>query len=133
MKPIRFLTISTFLLVLISCDPTLDLKLENQTGNSIEVLYSQNSRVDYFGKNKTEIVEINGRELNKIKLDSAEILRIGTVVASYVPRTEDIYIDYLEIHSGSDTIKLTGKHAILSTIQRVKRLDWRLIINVSSI
>jgi hypothetical protein len=111
-----------------SCDPTHDLKLENLTGNSIEVLYSLNSRVDYFGKNKTEIVEINGRELNKIKLDSAEILRIGNVVASYVPRTEDIYIDYLEIQSGSDTIKLTGKHAILSTIQKVKRLDWRLII-----
>jgi len=128
MKLIRFLTISTFLLVLMSCDPTHDLKLENQTGNSIEVLYSQNSEVAYFGKNKTEIVEIHGQELNKIKLDSAETLKIGTVIASYVPRTEDIYVDYLEIHSGSDTIKLTGKHAILSTIQKVKRLDWRLII-----
>ena len=128
MKLIRFLTISTFLLVLMSCDPTHDLKLENQTGNSIEVLYSQSSSVNYLGKNKTETVKINGRELNKIKLDSAEILRIGTVVASYVPRTEDIYIDYLEIHSDMDTIKLTGKHAILSTIQKVKKLDWRLII-----
>ena len=113
---------------LTSCDPSHDLKIDNQTGKPIEVLYSQSSKVSYFGANKTEFLKISGRDLNKIILDSTETLRIGVVNARYAPIAEDLNIDFLEIRNSTDTIRLIGKHAILSTIQKVKKLDWRLII-----
>ena len=128
MKLFTLLTVLTVLAALTSCDPSHDLKIDNQTGKPIEVLYSQSSKVSYFGVNKTEFLKINGRDLNKIILDSAETLRIGIVNARYVPIAEDLDIDFLEIRNSSDTVRLIGKHSILSTIQKVKKLDWRLII-----
>jgi hypothetical protein len=128
MKLFTLLTVLTVLAALTSCDPSHDLKIDNQTGKPIEVLYSQSSNVSYFGVNKTEFLKINGRDLNKIILDSAETLRIGIVNARYAPTAEDLDIDFLEIRNSSDTIRLIGKHSILSTIQKVKKLDWRLII-----
>ncbi len=128
MKIFTLLIVLTVLTTLTSCDPSHDLIIDNQTGNPIEVLYSQSAEMNYSDTNKKEFLKINGRDLNKIFLDSAETLRIGVVNARYIPIAENIDIDYLEIRNGSDTIKLIGKHAILSTIQKVKKLDWRLII-----
>ena len=128
MKLFTLLTVLTILIALTSCDPSHDLKVDNQTGKPIEVLYSKNSDVAYFGANKTEFLKINGRDLDKIILDSAEYLRIGIVSARYTPIAENIDIEYLEIRNGADTIRLIGKHAIISTIQKVKKFDWRLII-----
>ncbi len=128
MKICTLLTVLIVLTALASCDPSHDLKIDNQTGKPIEVLYSQSSKVSYFGANKIEFLKFSGRDLNKIILDSTETLRIGVVNARYAPIAEDLNIDFLEIRNNTDTIRLVGKHAILSTIQKVKKLDWRLII-----
>lgn len=77
---------------------------------------------------KIEKEEYQGQKLNKIILDSAETLKIGNVVAAYTPTADDVDLDYLEIRNGQDTIRLTGKRAILSTIQKIKSLDWRLVV-----
>jgi hypothetical protein len=127
-KFITLLLAFTILITFTGCDPVHDVKLENQTRKPIEVFYSPRSDVSYSGNNKSEILKVNGRDLNKIVLDSAETIVIGKVFARYIPQAKDIDIDYLEIQYGSDTIKLIGKHAIFSTIKKVKKLDWRLII-----
>jgi len=37
-------------------------------------------------------------------------------------------LDYLEIRLEHDTLKLVGQNAIFSTLQKVEKLDWRVII-----
>lgn len=64
--------------------------------------------------------------LTLIILDSSETISIGTVVAMYTPSANDIDLDYLEMRFGQDTIRLSGKNAILTTIQKVEKLDWDL-------
>ncbi len=128
MSKLKYITIFSILLTLISCDPVHELTLENKTNKPIEVIY--NPQLDSRQIRNKEVVkiEIRGQEMSKITLDSAETINIGTVVAMYNPSANDIDLDYLEIRYGQDTIRLTGKNAILTTIQKVEKLNWRLII-----
>jgi len=128
LTPYRFISILTLFSALTSCDPVHDLILENSTNKSVEVIYLPYLDSRQLGDKKAEKIEIHGQEMNKIILDSAETINIGTVTAMYTPSPHDIDLDYLEIRCGQDTIRLTGKNAILTTIQKVEKLDWRLII-----
>ena len=115
------------LLTLTSCDPVHTLTLENKTKSKIEIIYYPTLERQLDNK-IPEAIELRGQKMNKITLDSAETMSIGTVVAMYIPSAHHIDLDYLEIRYGQDTIRLTGKNAILTTIQKVKKLDWRLIV-----
>ena len=55
-------------------------------------------------------------------------MEIGKVVARYNPKVTDINLDFLETISGNDTIKLVGKNSIFNFLQKVEKLDWRVII-----
>lgn len=123
-----YIFILTLITILTSCDPVHELTLENRTNETIEVIYQPylDSRM-LNGKQPVKEI-IQGQEMNKLILDSNETIRIGTVTAMYTPSATDIDLDYLEVRYSSDTIKLTGKNAILTTIQKVEKLDWRLII-----
>ena len=111
-----------------SCDPVHGLTLENKTKNKIEVIYYPALDEKQIGGKTPEEIEIRKQKMYKVPLDSAETICIGTVVARYVPSARDIDLDYLEIRYGPDTIRLIGKNAILTTIQKVERLNWRLIV-----
>ena len=111
-----------------SCDPVHDLTLENGTNRTIEVIYQPYLESRMLDGKQPETVNIRGEEMKMITLDSNETIRIGTVTAMYTPTASDINLNYLEVRYGTDTIKLTGKNAILTTIQKVEKLDWRLII-----
>ncbi|WP_207429910.1 hypothetical protein [Sabulibacter ruber] len=124
----RYLVILLFSVALFSCDPVHNLTLNNQSGNAIEVLYRPSLDDIPTDGIQIEKEEIQGQQLDKITLDSAEILRIGRVTAMYTPTADDVELDYLEIRNGQDTIRLTGKRAILSTIQKIESLDWRLVV-----
>jgi len=113
---------------LTSCDPVHTLTLENKTNGKIEVIYYPTLDNGLIRNKTTEEIEIRGQKLNKLTLDSAETISIGTVVAMYTPSANDIDLDYLEIRYGHDTIQLTGKNAILTTIQKVEKLNWRIIV-----
>jgi hypothetical protein len=113
---------------LTSCDPVHDLKIENRSSKTIDVIYYPNLDIRQILDKKIEKIEIQGKEMNKIMLDSAETINIGTVAARYNPSANDIDLDYLEVRYGQDTIRLIGKNAILTTIQKVEKLDWRIII-----
>jgi hypothetical protein len=116
------------LLLMTSCDPVHDLKLENRTNKSIEVIFSPTLDNQDLGDKEIKKISFSGRELNSVTLDSAETIRIGNVTARYNPRPNDIDLDYLEIRMEVDTLRLIGKTAIFTTIQKVEKLDWRLII-----
>jgi hypothetical protein len=121
------LTIST-LIILTSCDPVHDLKLENKTNKKIDVIYSPMlDQQELEGQQATEI-KINGRMVNLVTLDPTKTIRIGHVSARYNPKPSDIHLDYLEIRIKQDTLKLVGQNAIFSTLQKVDKLDWRVII-----
>jgi len=121
------LTIST-LIILTSCDPVHDLKLENKSNKKIDVIYSPTlDGQELEGQQATEI-KVDGRTLNMVTLDPTKTIRIGHVSARYNPRPSDIHLDYLEIRLEHDTLKLVGQNAIFSTLQKVEKLDWRVII-----
>jgi len=124
----KHLTILTLLALLTSCDPVHSLKLENKTNNKIEVVFSPALDNQDLGNKETTRIILKGREFNSVTLDSAETIGIGTVIARYNPRPDDIDLDYLEIRMQSDTLRLIGKMAIFTTLQKVEKLDWRLII-----
>jgi len=113
---------------LTSCDPVHTLTLENKTKSKIEIIYYPNLDNGQLGNKTLETIDFRGQKMNKVILDSAEIISIGTVVAMYTPSANDIDLDYLEIRYGQDTLRLTGKNAILTTIQKVEKLDWRIIV-----
>ncbi|AEE52300.1 hypothetical protein [Haliscomenobacter hydrossis] len=116
------------LVILTSCDPVHTLNLENRTKGKLEIIYYPTLENRQLGNNAPEAIELRGQKMNKITLDSAETMPIGTIVAMYMPSANDIDLDYLEIRYGQDTIRLIGKNAILTTVQKVKKLDWRLIV-----
>ncbi len=118
----------TVLLLMTSCDPVHDLRLENRTNKRIEVIFSPTLDNQDLGDKEITKINFGGRELSSVTLDSAEIIRIGTVTARYNPRPNDIDLDYLEIRMQADTLRLFGKTAIFTTIQKVEKMDWRLII-----
>ena len=124
----RNLVLIIFSLALLGCDPVHNLTLENQSGNAIEVLYRPSLDDILTSGKKIEKESYQGQQLDRITLDSAETLRIGTVKARYTPKANDVDLDYLEIRNGQDTIRLSGKKAILSTIQEIESLDWRLVV-----
>jgi hypothetical protein len=115
------------LLSLVACDPVHSLRLENKTNEKIEILYYPDLDIQNLGDRQIKKVN-NGQEMNSVSLDSAETIRIGNVTARYNPKPSDIDLDYLEIRMNQDTLKLTGKNAIFSTLQKVDKLDWRIII-----
>lgn len=128
MSKLKYITIFTLLFALTGCDPVHELTLENKTNKPIEVIYNPQLDNSQIGNKEVEKIEIEGQEMSKITLDSAETIKIGTVVAMYIPSANNIDLHYLEIRYGKDTIRLTGKHAILTAIQKVEKLDWRLIV-----
>ena len=77
---------------------------------------------------KIETITINKIEYAQTILDSGKQMKIGEVVARYTPNVTDIELDYLETISGKDTIKLVGKKFIFNFLQKVEKLDWRVII-----
>ena len=124
-----YLTIILCFLLMTSCDPVYEIKLENRTKNRIEVLFSPT--LDNLDTENNEITKIslNGRlQINSVTLNPAEMIKIGTIYARYNPELNDIYLEYLEIRMQTDTLRLIGKMAIFSTIQKIKNLDWRLVI-----
>lgn len=125
--PIYILTL-IILVTLIGCDPVHTLSLENRTKNKIEIIYYPPLGNRQLGNKTPEEFNFIGQKMNKIFLDSAERISIGTVIAMYTPSAKDVDLDYLEIRNGNDTIRLIGKNAILTTIQKIKKLDWRLIV-----
>jgi hypothetical protein len=114
--------------ILTSCDPVHDLRLENKTNRKIEVIYSPTLDQQELEGHEPIKVRVNGQEMNSITLEPTETIRIGDVTARYNPKATDVKLDYLEVRFGNDTLKLIGQEAILSTIQKVEKLDWRLII-----
>lgn len=124
----RPIFILTLLIVLTSCDPVHDLTLENRTNQTIEVMYQPYLDTRQLKGKESKKINIQGKKMYMVALDSSETITIGTVAAMYIPSANDIDLDFLEVRYGSDTIRLTGKNAILKTIQKVEELDWRLII-----
>ena len=96
------------LCTLTSCDPVHILHLENKTGN---IIFVQTARA---GQQDT--------------LAPGTSIKIGKCVARYNPNPSDIEPDYLRVISKSDTATLIGKTAIFSMIQKVEKLNWRIII-----
>ena len=115
-------------LFITSCDPVHSLKLENKMNTSIEVVFYPTLDTQQLGGKEITQINLNGREFSSVTLDSAETIRIGTVTARYNPKPNDIDLDYLEIRLQSDTLRLIGKTAIFTAIQKVDKLDWRLIV-----
>lgn len=105
------------------------LTLENKSSDKIEVIYYPALDSRQINNKTPETIEIKGRKMDRIFLDSSETILIGTVVAMYTPKPDDIDVQYLEIRFDQDTISLTGKNAILTAIQKVGKLNWRIIIN----
>ena len=128
MKTLTYTFMLLILVTLTSCDPVHNLTLENKTKSKIEIIYYPTLDVGQLGNKTPETIDFRGQKMNKLTLDSAETISIGKVVAMYTPSAKNIDLDYLEIRYGQDTIRLTGKNAILTTIQKVKKLDWRLIV-----
>ena len=110
-----------------SCDPVHTLHLDNETGKAITVIYKPLIDIAPIGS-KIETITINKIQFAQVVLDSDQQMEIGKVTARYTPNETDISLDYLETISGNDTIKLVGKKAIFNFIQKVEKLDWRLII-----
>lgn len=114
-------------LLMTACDPVHSLTLENQTNRQIEVICYPGLAEDIEDITSDQIV-INGKQMSRIILDTAETMSIGLVIAKNTPSAQDLEMDYLEIRYGKDTLKLSGKNAIFSTIQKVENLNWRLIV-----
>lgn len=128
MKLLNLLTVLTVLTTMSSCDPVHNLRIENRAEKTIEILYSPNLNEFKNATIKADSIVFNGRHLKRLFLADSETLVIGTIYMRSTPLAKNIDIDYLEIRNGPDTLRLIGKHAILATLQKVKKLDWRLII-----
>ncbi len=125
----RITFLSTFVVLFFaSCDPVHDLHLENRSKSIIEVIYYPS--LDQYHQVEQQITQVEWREktMNKLKLYPGQLIPIGSVIASDTPHAKDIELEYLEIRQSKDTIRLIGKHAIFMGIQKVKKLDWRLIV-----
>ena len=126
MKKNRIL-IALVISCLTSCDPVHSLKLDNQTSKPVVVIYSPLIDIASQGSNVEEF-DIEGVTYAKTVLESGQYMRIGTVIASYTPRPYDIKLDFLEVYIDEDTMRLIGRKSIFCAIQKVGKLDWRLII-----
>ena len=107
------MTVHRFLFVigligLIGCDPVHVLHLENKTDKEIFVQTVRGGKQD--------------------TLAPGESIRIGESVARYDPEVSDIEIEYLRVITKTDTITLIGNTAIFSMLQKVEKLNWRIII-----
>lgn len=110
------------------CDPVHDLHLENRSGSIIEVIYYPS--LDQYHQIEPQANQVIWREktMNKLALYPGQLIPIGSVIASHTPHVENIELEYLEVRQNEDTIRLIGKRAIFMGIQKVKKLDWRLIV-----
>ncbi|MDF1549320.1 MAG: hypothetical protein P1P88_15955 [Bacteroidales bacterium] len=121
--------INTILLIgLLGCDPVHPIRLENLTGEKIQVLYNYDGEINFFKPYDFKLVERNGIKYNSIILDSLDYVYIGEIVARFSPKPDDITIDRLEIWMENDTLKFIGKRAIFSMVNKQSRLDWRITI-----
>jgi hypothetical protein len=124
----KTILILLIILGLTSCDPVHQLKLYNETSNPIVVIYRPLIDIAPTGS-KIESFDVTGVTYAKVVLDSGQYMRIGNVVARYTPISDDVELDFLEVCiDNNDTLKLIGKKSIFSAIQKVDKLDWRLII-----
>lgn len=123
---------NTFLFILLilgisGCDPVHNLKLDNQTSRPVIVIYRPFIDLSPTDS-KIESFDVNGVTFEKRVLGAGQNMRIGNVVARYTPRPDDVELDYLKVCMDNDTMKLIGKKSIFSAIQKVDKLDWRLIL-----
>ncbi|ANQ48596.2 hypothetical protein MY04_1219 [Flammeovirga sp. MY04] len=116
------------LIILTGCDPVHDILLENNTDETIDVIYQPHLNKIPLNGNHPENFNFQGEEMNKVTLQTNDAIIIGTVAARYNPSPNDIDLDYLEIRHRQDTIRLMGKDKIMTAIHKVEKLDWRLII-----
>jgi hypothetical protein len=114
-------------LALTGCDPVHQIKLDNETGKPVIIIYRPLIEISP-ARSKVESFDIDGITYARTVLSSGEFMRIGNVVARYTPRPDDIELDFLEVCIDKDTMKLIGKKSILSAIQKVDKLDWRLLL-----
>lgn len=92
---------------LTGCDPVHTLYIENQTNENIFLQTKKDGKYDM--------------------LSTGSKIKIGNCVAHYNPRVDDIETEYLKIVLKSDTTVLTGKIAIFSMLQKVGKLNWKII------
>lgn len=113
---------------LTGCDPVHEVKLENKTNKSVEVVVGPLD--DYLLNENTSIdtLTVAGKQYGITKLGSGQLFPIGHVTAHYDPRPDDLYFNYLEIRTAVDTAKFIGNTAIFSALHKEGDLDWRLII-----
>lgn len=104
-----------------------DLKIQNGTATSIEIIYFPQFESDYIPEMNPKEIESHGLKMYNVDLPPGQLMPIGTVVARYNPQPDDIEIEYLEIRMSKDTMRLHGKGAIFSALQKVDKLDWRII------
>ena len=116
------------LIGLYGCDPVHPIRLENVTGEKIQVLYNYHGKIEFFKPYDFKTIELNGITYNSITLDSLDYIYIGEIVARISPEPDDITIDRLEIWMTNDTLKFIGKKAIFSMVNKQSRLDWRISI-----
>lgn len=128
MKAITSYFSIAIILLFFGCDPVHNLHLENRSESVIEVIYYP--PLDNYNQIEQHITQLKWREktMNKLSLYPDQLIPIGSVIARYVPDAKDIDLDFLEIRQNEDTIRLIGKRAIFMGIQKVKKLDWRLIV-----
>ncbi len=123
-----FLGIVICMAILMSCDPVHGLKLENKHNGKIDIIFYPELNQHLQDSLVPKALNYRGKLMYKVSLDSGKMIHFGTVVAHYIPEADDIDLDFLEIRFANDTIQLTGKRAILNSIQKVENLDWRFIV-----
>jgi len=111
----------------ISCDPIHDLKIQNGTGSDIEIIYYPQFASNYIPEKHPNEIENLGLKMYSVNLAPDQLMPFGTVVARYNPRPDDIEIEYLEIRMSKDTMIFKGKGAIFSALQKIDKLDWRIV------
>ena len=117
------------LFLMASCDPVHDIRLENGSSQNIEIiLYPE---LDYVEMEKFEIetFEFNGVRAQKLSLKPGQLIPIGTVHASYEPDLDDLKLRQLQVIRAMDTLKFSGRDHLLESLRKIRRLDWRLVIN----
>jgi|GEM_PF-3365511 len=117
----------TLLFLLSSCDPVHTLILENASKESVEIVFQGNLSIETKGELELMQIEGSEEEFRKLRLGPDEILPIGTVVASYNPKPSDLDLSYLQISSATDTLKLRNRQEIAELLEKVGRLDWRIV------
>jgi hypothetical protein len=127
-SPLKVVSAIFISMLFVSCDPGHDIKLENQTTKAVQLIYYPQLGEQELGQHKTTEIKYQGRIMHTISLSPSESIEIGHVFGRYTPNSNDIDLEFVEIRSENDTLKLVGKSSIYSTIQMIEKLNWRLVI-----